>query len=143
MEIIYPSIRLYKNNLFLSIEESSVQPIINIDYKLKSFYTLLMFDPDAVGGNKKHWLIVNITQNDIFTGDTIVNYKGPNPPKDSGKHHYVFSLFRQYKIIEPENIVVESRFIELERLFSMLKTNNNYFTLENIKYFVSKNSNKN
>jgi len=143
MEIIYPSIRLYKNNLFLSIEESSVQPIINIDYKLKSFYTLLMFDPDAVGGNKIHWLIVNITQNDIFTGDTIVNYKGPNPPKDSGKHHYVFSLFRQYKIIEPENIVVESRFIELERLFSMLKTNNNYFTLENIKYFVSKNSNKN
>jgi len=143
MEIIYPSTRLYKNNLFLSIEESSVEPIINIDYGLKSFYTLLMFDPDAVGGNKIHWLIVNITQNDIFTGDTIVNYKGPNPPKDSGKHHYVFSLFRQHKIIDPENIVVESRFIELERLFSMLKTNNNYFTLENIKYFVSKNSNKN
>jgi len=138
MEIIYPSTRLYKNNLFLSIEESSVEPIINIDCRLKSFYTLLMFDPDAVGGNKIHWLIVNITQNNIFTGDTIVNYKGPNPPKDSGKHHYVFSLFRQHKIIDPENIVVESRFIELERLFSMLKTNNNYFTLENIKYFVSK-----
>jgi len=143
MEIIYPSRRLYKNNLFLSIEESSVEPIINLDCKLKSFYTLLMFDPDAVGGNKIHWLIVNITKNDIFTGDTIINYKGPKPPKDSGKHHYVFSLFRQHKIIDPENIVVESRFIELERLFSMLKTNNNYFTLENIKYFVSKNSNKN
>jgi len=139
MEIIYPSRRLYKNNLFLSIEESSVEPIINLDCKLKSFYTLLMFDPDAVGGNKIHWLIVNITKNDIFTGDTIINYKGPKPPKDSGKHHYVFSLFRQHKIIDPENIVVESRFIELERLFSVLKTNNNYFTLENIKYFVSKN----
>ena len=139
MEIIYPSMRLYKNNLFLSIEESSIEPIINLNYGPKSFYTLLMFDPDAVGGNKIHWLIVNITKNDIFSGDTIVNYKGPNPPKDSGKHHYVFSLFRQHKIIVPENVVIESRFIELDRLFSMLKTNNNYFTLENIKYFVSKN----
>jgi len=139
MEIIYPSMRLYKNNLFLSIEESSVEPIINLNYRPKSFYTLLMFDPDAVGGNKIHWLIVNITKNIITIGNTIVKYKGPNPPKDSGKHHYVFSFFKQHKIIDPENVVVESRFIELERLFSMLKTNNNYFTLENIKYFVSKN----
>jgi phosphatidylethanolamine-binding protein (PEBP) family uncharacterized protein len=98
-----------------------------------------MFDPDAVGGNKIHWLIVNITKNDIFTGNTIVNYKGPNPPKDSGKHHYVFSFFKQHKLIDPKNVVLNSRFIELERLFNMLKTNNNYFTLENIKYFVSKN----
>ena len=85
MEIIYPSTRLYKNNLFLSIEESSVEPIINLDYNPKKFYTLLMFDPDAIGGNKIHWLIVNITKNDILIGNTIVNYKGPNPPKDSGK----------------------------------------------------------
>ena len=139
MEIIYPSIRLYKNNLFLSIEESSVEPIINLDYKLKSFYTLLMFDPDAVGGNKIHWLIINITKNDISMGNTIVNYKGPKPPKDSGKHHYVFSFFKHHKLIDPRNVVLDSRFIELETLFSMLKTNNNYFTLENIKYFVSKN----
>jgi len=139
MEIIYPSTRLYKNNLFLSIEESSIEPIINLDYKLKSFYTLLMFDPDAVGVNKIHWLIVNITKNDITIGNTIVNYKGPNPPKNSGKHHYIFSLFRQHKLIDPRNIVLDSRFIELEILFSMLKINNNYFKLENIKYFVSKN----
>ena len=39
----------------------------------------------------------NITKNDISIGNTIVNYKGQNPPKDSGKHHYVFSLFRQHK----------------------------------------------
>lgn len=142
MEIIYPSTRLYKNNLFLSIEESSVKPIINLDYNPNSFYTLLMFDPDAVGGNKIHWLIVNITKNDIFTGNTIINYKGPKPPKDSGKHHYVFSLFRQHKLLDlinQKNIVLDSRFIELDKLFKMLKTNNNYFTLENISYFVSKN----
>ena len=138
MEIIYPSTKLYKNNLFLSIEESSVEPVINLDCESKSFYTLLMFDPEAVGGNKIHWLIVNITNNNIFTGNTIVNYKGPKPPKDSGKHHYVLSLFRQHKIIDPKNIVLDSRFIKLDKLFNMLKTNNNYFTLENIKYFVSK-----
>lgn len=139
MEIIYPSTSLYKNNLFLSIEESSVEPIINLNSESKYFYTLLMFDPDAVGGNKIHWLIVNITKNDILIGNTIVNYKGPKPPKDSGKHHYVLSLFRQHKIIDPKNIVLDSRFIKLDKLFKMLKINNNYFTLENIKYFVSKN----
>jgi hypothetical protein len=138
MEIIYPSTKLYKNNLFLSTNESSIEPFINLNYELKSFYTLLMFDPDAVGGNKIHWLIVNITKNDILIGNTIVNYKGPNPPKDSGKHHYVLSLFRQHKIIDPKNIVLDSRFIKLDKLFNMLKINNNYFTLENIKYFVSK-----
>ena len=105
MEIIYPSTKLYKNNLFLSIEESSVEPVINLDCESKSFYTLLMFDPEAVGGNKIHWLIVNITNNNIFTGNTIVNYKGPKPPKDSGKHHYVLSLFRQHKIIDPKKII--------------------------------------
>ena len=138
MEIIYPSTKLYKNKLFLTIEESSVEPIIILNYDSKSFYTLLMFDPDAVGGNKIHWLIVNITQNDIFTGNTIVNYKGPNPPKNSGMHHYVISFFKQHKLIDPRNVVLNSRFIELERLFNMLKINNNYFTLKNIKYFVSK-----
>ena len=138
MEIIYPSTKLYKNKLFLSIEESSVEPIINLDYNQNKFYTLLMFDPDAVGGNKIHWLILNIIQNDIFTGNTLTKYKGPNPPKDSGKHHYVFSLFRQHKFIDPKNIVLNSRFIELDKLFKMLKTNNNYFILENIKYFVTK-----
>jgi phosphatidylethanolamine-binding protein (PEBP) family uncharacterized protein len=138
MEIIYPSIKLYKNNLFLSIEDSSVEPIITLDYNSKKFYTLLMFDPDAVGGNKIHWLIVNIKQNDILIGNTVIKYKGPNPPKDSGKHHYIFSLFRQHKFIDPKNIVLDSRFIELDKLFKMLKTNNNYYTLENIKYFVSK-----
>ena len=126
MEIIYPSTKLYKNNLFLSTNELSIEPIINLNYELKSFYTLLMFDPDAVGGNKIHWLIVNITKNDISIGNTIVNYKGPNPPKDSGKHHYVYSLFRQHKIIDPKNIVLDSRFIKLDKLFNMLKTNNNY-----------------
>ena len=139
MEIIYPSTKLYKNNLFLSTNESSIEPIINLNYELKSFYTLLMFDPDAVGGNKIHWLIVNITKNDISIGNTILNYKGPNPPKDSGKHHYVYSLFRQHKIIDPKNIVLDSRFIKLDKLFKMLKINNNYFKFENIKYFVSKN----
>jgi phosphatidylethanolamine-binding protein (PEBP) family uncharacterized protein len=139
MEIIYPSTKLYKNNLFLSTNESSVEPVINLDCESKSFYTLLMFDPEAVGGNKIHWLIVNITNNNIFTGNTIVNYKGPKPPKDSGKHHYVLSLFKQHKIIDPNNIVLDSRFIELDKLFKMLKINNNYLKLENIKYFVSKN----
>jgi phosphatidylethanolamine-binding protein (PEBP) family uncharacterized protein len=137
MEIIYPSTRLYKNNLFLSIEESSVEPILNLDYNPNSFYTLIMFDPEAVGGNKIHWLIVNITKNNIFTGNTIINYRGPKPPKDSGKHHYVFSLFRQHKLIEPKNVVLNSRFIELDKLFNMLITNNNHLILKSIKYFVS------
>jgi phosphatidylethanolamine-binding protein (PEBP) family uncharacterized protein len=140
MEINYPTKKLYKNNLFISIEESTNKPIIILNKNLNKIYTLLMFDPEAIGGNKIHWLIINIKNNNILKGDTLIDYIGPKPPKRTGKHHYTFVLFKQTDFIEITNIKLKSRFIELNKLFKKLGVNQYNFVYENIKYFVSENT---
>ncbi len=59
-------------------------------------YTVLMYDPDAVGStpgtkaNYLHYLKVNSNMN-------CVPYKGPSPPPGSGVHHYTFILYKQLR----------------------------------------------
>ena len=137
MNINYQHIKLYKNNLFIPTQQSSIKPIVTLQTNPVFLYTLIMFDPDAVGGNKIHWLITNITNNDILTGNTLIQYKGPAPPSGSGKHHYVFCLFAQDKYIANTNVKFNSRFIELNKLFEKIVFNKNNLKIKNIKYFIS------
>jgi phosphatidylethanolamine-binding protein (PEBP) family uncharacterized protein len=57
-------------------------------------YTVLMYDPDAVGpthntkANYLHYLKVN-------SNSICVPYKGPSPPPGSGVHRYTFVLYKQ------------------------------------------------
>ena len=139
MNIKYQNTKLYKNNLFVTLQEASIEPLITLKNNKKNIYTLLMFDPNAVGGNKIHWLIINITDNDINNGNILIKYKGPSPPKGSGKHHYTFVLAEQKKIIEINNLIFETRFIELKDLFRKLKVNKKNLIPKIIKYFVSEN----
>ncbi len=139
MEINYQENKLYENNLFLSISKSSIEPTVILHSNPNLKYTLVMFDPEAVGGNKIHWLITNVTENDIRTGNILIKYKGPEPPRGSGKHHYVFCLFAQSEPIQISDIKFSSRFIELNKLFIKLKVNQKNFALENIIFFVSEN----
>jgi phosphatidylethanolamine-binding protein (PEBP) family uncharacterized protein len=141
MEIIYPITDLYINNLFIGINDSSMKPTIKINFDNKNFYTLLMFDPEAIKKNKIqnkiHWLIVNITNNDITTGNILFDYKGPCPPKNSGFHHYVFVLSQQNYFIRTNNIKFNSRFVELDKLFKIIGANQYNFIPKIIKYFKS------
>ena len=139
MNIKYQNTKLYKNNLFVTLQEASIEPIITLKNNKKNIYTLFMFDPNAVGGNKIHWLIINITDNEINNGNALIKYKGPAPPKGSGKHHYTFVLAEQKKIIEINNLIFETRFIELKDLFRKLEVNKKNFIPKIIKYFVSEN----
>jgi len=138
MDIYFNSKKISKNNLFLTINETSNSPNINIIDRSSKLYTLLMFDPEAVGGNKIHWLMVNITNYNINYSDIIFNYKGPMPPKGSGTHHYVFCLMKQKTHIIP--IKIKDRFIELDNLFKKLNFYaNNKMKIISIKCFLSKN----
>lgn len=60
-------------------------------------YTILMYDPDAVGVAGKttylHWCVVNRTA--TMPGDTCMTYKAPSPPPRSGTHRYTFALYKQ------------------------------------------------
>jgi len=64
-------------------------------------YTLMMVDPDARSRKEpefrsiRHWLVVNITGNDVRTGSEITEYTGPHPPEGSGPHRYVFLAYEQ------------------------------------------------
>lgn len=64
-------------------------------------YTLIMVDPDVpvdtVGTQSRpllHWLVTNIRNGNISTGDEYKDYWGPAPP-DRKAHYYYFLLYRQ------------------------------------------------
>jgi Cu-Zn family superoxide dismutase len=69
------------------------EPNIKIHNSDAHNYTILMYDPDAVGPtpgskvNYLHYLQMN--------GKTCVPYKGPAPPPNTGVHHYTFVLYKQ------------------------------------------------
>ena len=70
--------------------------IHNIDPSIN--YTILMYDPDAVGAipgtkvNYLHYLQMN--------EKVCIPYKGPSPPANSGIHRYTFVLYKQPKLYE-------------------------------------------
>ena len=132
MEVYYNG-KLIKNNEVLTVSETQKQPEIKLNDNPNNVYTLILYDPDAVGGTHIHWSIINIINNDIKTGDTIIPYKGPAPPPKSGKHRYIFCLYIQNgkNNIEPIN----ERVIDIDNLENILKVDNPIF---NIK-FISEN----
>ncbi|XP_055323149.1 protein D3-like [Sitodiplosis mosellana] len=71
-----------------------------------AYYTVLMYNPDGpsrvapVNREYRHWLVVNIPENDIEKGQEVVGYSKGVPPKGSGLHRYVFLVFKQPKIIK-------------------------------------------
>lgn len=64
-------------------------------------YTLAMVDPDAPSrADPKfreilHYLVVNIPGSEVNKGDTLAEYIGSGPPKDTGYHRYVFLVYLQ------------------------------------------------
>jgi phosphatidylethanolamine-binding protein (PEBP) family uncharacterized protein len=92
---VYFNNKLLKNNEYLTISETQIQPDIKLNLAPNKFYTLTVHDPDGVGGNHIHWAKINITNNDINTGLDIIPYKGPGAPPNSGIHHYIFKIYLQ------------------------------------------------
>jgi len=130
MEIYYDAKRLYKNNLYLNKQDTIHQPIIKLNIKNNCLYTLLMYDPDVIGGNKIYWFIININNN--FKGNIILKYKTPKPPKHTDNHHYIFCLFQQSEYIE--KIYCKTRFITIQELLRKL---NIKMKLVDFKFFLS------
>lgn len=78
-------------------------------------FTLVLTDPDAPSNKDHkwseycHWLVTDLSLNvnnlsledllltvlDLAKGNAVVPYSGPAPPEKTGKHRYVFLLYRQ------------------------------------------------
>jgi len=132
MKIFYNG-KIIKNNEFIKVTETKSEPLVNLNLDPNYYYTLIMYDPDAVGGTYIHWLKVNITNNDINTGNIIISYKGPSPPPKTGIHHYIFELYKQDRENNSEKIT--ERLILIAELKKNLKIN----TLIDKIQFISEN----
>lgn len=118
MEVIYGK-NAMTNGQFLSVKKTQSRPDVIIKKDPSKIYTLIIHDPNAVGGNKIHWARINITNNDINTGLDIIPYKGPAPPLNTGMHHYRFELYEQNKThdISP----IKERAFKMNQIRNILK----------------------
>jgi len=78
-----------KNNIHgqhLTPLQTYNKPTVHYKANPNKYYTLIIHDPNAVKGNRIHWLTINIPGSFIKKGETIFDYDGPHPPKNSGLH---------------------------------------------------------
>lgn len=108
------------NKQYLTPSQTKQQPKVDFNFEPNSLYTLIMYDPDTLMGDYMHWIIINIKDN-INNGDTLVSYKGPSPPINTGIHRYIFFIFKQDTIIYKSNIIVKERNIKLSILLNKLQ----------------------
>ena len=123
----------------LNKQITHVAPTIQINGRKNNEYSfLIMSDPNAVGGNRIHWLVVNIVGNDILTGVTsLFMYVGPNPPINTGIHHYFFSLYGTKKKFSKEEIhKMDDMLVVVKRN----KNNNRQKEIKDILKIVDKNA---
>ena len=132
MNVSYNNLEI-KNGAFLTPIETQVEPEVEYQAIPNTLYTLILHDPDAVGGNHLHWAIININGNNLHAGEQLLEYKGPAPPKGTGKHRYIFLLFEQSERI---NTRLFNRSISMRELYKNLQVN---LKLSSSVYFISKN----
>jgi len=97
LEVIYNNTNVggsENNPTMYDLETMKIPPKITFpNLESNKFYTLIMYDPNAVSGTFLHMLTVNI--NKMQNGVTCVDYHPPTPPLNSGIHHYTFALYKQ------------------------------------------------
>jgi len=131
MKILYGKTIVQHGN-YIPKQVASKPPDIILDLNPKKLYTVLLIDPDAVGGNKIHFLLINYSLKKL--GKIIFPYIGPKPPKGSGVHRYYFLLIQQELLIIP-NLNFPSRYISIKKIFNLLDIPNNQIIAQ--EYFTS------
>lgn len=115
MEITYDNVKHVKSYdymPFLSVKETKKEPNVHMNDIGYKYYTLIMYDRDAVHGTHLHWIVTNITvegtEKKKEKGNVILQYVGPNPP-DAKEHHYVFELYGSNEKVNDKTHIFHSR----------------------------------
>jgi phosphatidylethanolamine-binding protein (PEBP) family uncharacterized protein len=58
-------------------------------------YTVIMLDPDAPAGIWTHYVATVNADGSVLAEH--YGYQAPNPPKGSGRHRYIFTLYNELK----------------------------------------------
>jgi phosphatidylethanolamine-binding protein (PEBP) family uncharacterized protein len=117
MNITYKN-KIKVNGQMLTPLQTSVEPHVSYKSDHCQWYTLILNDPYAVGGNHIHWTVINIPGSQLEEGQTILPYVGPAPPKNSGVHIYSFLLFPQTGL--QKTVELKDRNIPLKKWLKML-----------------------
>ena len=122
------------NKHFLTPIQTKQQPKIYYNFNQNELYTLIMYDPDTPYGDYVHWLIINIKGN-ITNNETIIPYKGPAPPINTGVHRYIFLIYKQDTLIKNAHLKDVERNIKYSTLLNKLSIKTEpieqiYFTSE-------------
>lgn len=86
--------------------QAQTRPVVGWEAEKGAYYTLILTDPDAPSRAEPklrewvHWVRVNIPGDNLPCdgedgGDDLKTYVGSAPPADTGKHRYVFLLYKQ------------------------------------------------
>ncbi|XP_037049415.1 protein D3-like [Bradysia coprophila] len=115
IEITYPSGASVNLGNELTPTEVKDKPTLKWDHDEDSFYTVILSDPDAPSRANptirevRHWYVVNIPGTDVVKGETLFDYIGSGPPKDTGLHRYVFVVYKQPGKLEFDEPRVSNR----------------------------------
>ncbi|GAA6036630.1 hypothetical protein JCM8097_001261 [Rhodosporidiobolus ruineniae] len=86
-----------------TVDETQVEPSVSFQPSAEgpdAKYTILLVDPDAPSKEDPkmspflHFALADVVPNQA-AGQTLVTYMGPAPPPGTGRHRYVFLVFRQ------------------------------------------------
>ena len=98
MQVYLGNIEIQPNQFFKYDNFNTTVPIrINFQHDPNTYYTLLIIDEDNPEPYRIHQLVIN---NNI----TIHEYQPPQPPKNSGPHHYHILILKQDSFINIKNI---------------------------------------
>lgn len=134
MDIIYNNTRV--DNNFINPNNCRENPDVSFNIIPNNYYTLLMYDSNAISGKYIHWLVINIKSFRCNEdGIEKLPYEGPKPPNNSGIHNYIFELYKQPYIYDENILINKSRLQDLNIIKRKLKLN--AMNLIDRKQFIS------
>lgn len=96
----------FKTGQCLKPTQVQREPIVTWEPEKGVLYTLVLIDPDVPSrmnhslAEVRHWWVINIKGGHPESGQTVFEWLGSAPDKNTGCHRYVFLLFKQSSRIE-------------------------------------------
>lgn len=111
---VYFRQREIQNGQIVSLNDAQKHPVIEFIGDCISYYTLIMWDPDAPSAENPiyspwlHWIVQNVSKNEDIP-KSIAEYVPPTPPVDTGYHRYIIDIYRQPEYVNYPTIPRDKR----------------------------------